>query len=239
MAFLFGFSDPIETFSTIGIFVTVAVMAVFIGVYIWGTRYNKMLIRRFGAILKTELGPKCEKKKEQVYRSSGFRLYCETKKKVPLKNWEVVLFLLNRENLIHHIISKFRPHHDMLLTTANFLTKPRVRLEIINTTSKEITKEDKETLEGLEKVNAPRMERKFVVKASDPKSAEELFQDDEFVRLVRKLGDDFVRMSVTEKPPHLLFASRARESTLISHVRLAERVGDYFKPRKRKPKILG
>ncbi|MHA1262463.1 MAG: hypothetical protein ACTSSA_10250, partial [Candidatus Freyarchaeota archaeon] len=83
MAFLFGFSDPIETFSTIGIFVTVAVMAVFIGVYIWGTRYNKMLIRRFGAILKTELGPKCEKKKEQVYRSSGFRLYCETKKKVP------------------------------------------------------------------------------------------------------------------------------------------------------------
>ncbi|MHA1363714.1 MAG: hypothetical protein ACTSP1_14445 [Candidatus Freyarchaeota archaeon] len=45
---MFGFSDPIETFSTIGIFVTVAVMAVFIGVYIWGTRYNKMLIRRFG-----------------------------------------------------------------------------------------------------------------------------------------------------------------------------------------------
>jgi len=232
------FTNPVELFGTIAMFVIVGIMAVFLGVYVWGTRYNKLLIKKFGAILKTELGPKCEKSKQQIYRSSGFRLYCETKGNVPLKNWEVVLFLLNRENFIHHLISRFRPHYDMLLTTANLLTKPRLHLEIINTASKEITKEDEGVLKELKKVDAPKMGKKCIVKASEPDRVEGLFRDNEFIKMINKLGDDFVRISITDKPPHLLFSTRAKESTLITHVRLAERVGNYFKPMKRKPKIL-
>mgnify|MGYP005837254811 CR=1 FL=1 len=232
------YTSPFELFGTIAMFVIVGIMAVFLGVYVWGTRYNKLLINKFGAILKTELGPKCEKSKQQIYRSSGFRLYCETKGDVPLKNWEVVLFLLNRENLIHHLISKFRPHYDMLLTSANFLTRPRLHLEIINTHSKEITKEEKGILKDLKTVNAPKMGENYITKASEPDRVEGLFQDSEFIKMINKLGDDFVRISITDKTPHLLFSTRAKESTLITHVRLAENVGNYFKPVKRKPKIL-
>ncbi len=235
---MFEFVDPVELFGTIGLFVTVGIMAIFVGVYVWGTKYNKMLIRRFGSILKTELGPRCEKAKEQIYKSSGFRINCVTKKNVPLKNWEVVLFLLNRENLIHHLASRFRPYHDMLLTTASLLVKPQLQLEIINTSSKTIMKEDEEVLKKLKEVSASKLGDKFIVKSSEVERVKELFQDKEFTGMVNKLGDDFIRMSVTDAAPHLLFASRARESSLITHVRLAEHVGNYFKPKKRKPKIL-
>lgn len=235
---MFEFADPIELFGTIGIFVTVGLMAIFVGVYVWGTKYNKMLINRFGGILKTELNPKCEKAKQHIYKSSGFRINCETKKKVPLKNWEVVLFLLNRENLLHHIASKFRPYHDMLLTTANFLTKPRLHLEIVNRSSKTITKEDEAALKKLKEVPDSKMGDNFIVKSSDVDPVKGLFKDNDFIRMVNKLGDNFIRISVTDVSPHLLFASRAREASLITHVRLAEKVGNYFKPKKRKPKIL-
>lgn len=232
------FTSPAELFGTIAMFVVVGIMAVFLGVYFWGTRYNKLLINRFGAILKTELGPKCEKSKMQIFRTSGFRLICQTKGDIPLKNWEVVLFLLNRENLIHHIISKFRPHYDMLLTSANFLSNPRLHLEIINTMSKDITKEEERLLKDLKTVDAPKMNKKYIVKTSEPERVESLFQDDEFIKMINKLNDDFVRISITDKTPHLLFSTKAKESTLITHVRLAEKIGNYFKPLRRKPKIL-
>jgi hypothetical protein len=231
-------SSIIDFLSTIGLFVVVGIMAVFVGVYVWGSRYNRFLINKFGTILKAELGPKCEKSKQQIYRTSGFRLYCEPKGNVPLKNWEVVLFLLNRENLVHHIISRFRPNYDILLTTANFLANPKLRLEIINSVSKGITKDDEKVLKDLKKVEASKMGKKYIVKASEPDRVEKLFRDSEFMSMMNKLGDDFVRITITENPPHLLFSTRARESTLITHVRLAERVGNYFKPIKRKPKIL-
>jgi hypothetical protein len=237
VAVVFEFVDPVELFGTIGMFVVMGIMAVFVAVYVWGSKYNRILISRFGTILKAELGPKCEKSKQQIFRTSGFRLYCETKRNIPLKKWEVVLFLLNRENLIHHIISKFRPHYDMLFTQANLEAKPRLRLEIINPTSKEITKEDKQVLEELKEVEAPDLKDIFIVKASDVARVERLVKDEEFVKMMNKLGDDFVRMSITDDTPNLLFASRARESMLLTHVRLAERVGYLIRPPRRKPKF--
>nr|MDO8080410.1 hypothetical protein [Candidatus Freyarchaeota archaeon] len=53
------------------------------------------------------------------------------------------------------------------------------------------------------------------------------------------LGCEFIlRISISDDYPHLLFSTRAKESTLITHVRLAEKVGNYFKPMRKKPKIL-
>ncbi|MGQ9722581.1 MAG: hypothetical protein ACUVXA_14810 [Candidatus Jordarchaeum sp.] len=235
---MFEFVDPVELIGTIGLFVTMGIMAIFVGVYVWGSKYNKMLISRFGSILRTELGPKCERAKQQIYKSSGFRITCHPKRNVPLKNWEMVLFLLNRENLLHHLAARFKPYHDMLLTNADFLAKPRLQLEVININSKTLTKEDDEVLKKLKEVPKTKMGDNFIIKSSGVERVRGLLEDKEFLKMVDKLGDDFIRISITDTSPHLLFASRARQASLITHVRLAEKIGNYFKPQKRKPKIL-
>ncbi|WXG41661.1 MAG: hypothetical protein WED07_13015 [Candidatus Freyarchaeum deiterrae] len=232
-------ASAIDFYSTIALFVIIGIFGVLVGVFVWGRRYNKMLINRFGAILKTELGKKYEKSKMQIFRTSGFVInLLTTKSDVQLRDWKIELYLINRENLIHHIISRFRPNYDMLLTKASFISRPKLQLEIINSASKKITKEDEMVLKDLKKVETSKMNKKYIVKASEPDRVEGLFQDGEFMKMMNKLGDDFVRITITDNPPHLWFSSRAKESTLITHVRLVERVGNYFKPMRRKPKIL-
>ncbi len=219
-------SGTIDFAGTLGAILLFAFMIVFVVCYSLGLRKNKVLLEKYYTLVNEWVKERFNVVEKRRYRLSGFKVRCKSKS-APLESLDITLYLVGRENLLHHIVSKFRPHNDVFLCKANFRARPRFSMEIIDPKKVSLNEEMEKVavIGGLE------------VWTSDGEAALSLLEGDirgEFERL----SDIIIRASLRSERPHFVYSFTPSESKLIAALRLAEKFGERFKPVKPKPKFL-
>nr|MDO8062960.1 hypothetical protein [Candidatus Freyrarchaeum guaymaensis]HDO81303.1 hypothetical protein [Candidatus Bathyarchaeota archaeon] len=197
--------------------------------YFVGLRRNRRLMEKYWTLLNEWFKEGFRVVGHKAYRLSGFNVKCKAKRE-PLDDLDVTLYLVSRENLLHHVVSRFRPHSDMFLCKANFKAKPRLSMEIFNPSKVEAPGEGMlkvDDLDGLE------------VWASNVDAAKEILERGGLKGEVTRVKDLIVRISVRREKPHLIYSFTPSETKTVTALRLAEEVGKCLKPSRPKPKIAG
>lgn len=216
-----SFSDVL---GAVGALLLFAFMVSFTVAYSLGLRKNKILLEKYYTLVNEWINGKFKIVDQRIYRLSGFKVKCKSKGS-SLEKMDLTLYLVNRENLLHHIISRFKPHSDVFLCEANFKAKPRFSMEIFNP----------------RKVALPeRMDRVMVLGGLEiwSSSAEEAIRVVEAVKSeVEELGENILRVSLRREVPHLIYSFTPSETKLLVALSFAEKLGDQFKQVKPKPKF--
>ncbi|MBS7247466.1 MAG: hypothetical protein QXN15_08955 [Candidatus Jordarchaeales archaeon] len=203
-----------------------AFMLAFIVSYSLGLRKNKVLLEKYYTLVNEWVRERFRVIEKRRYRLSGFKVRCKSND-APLESLDITLYLVNRENLLHHIVSKFKPHDDVFLCEANFKARPRFSMEII--------RPEKDGLN--EKMKKVAVIGRLEVWASDSEAASSLLEGD-IQDEVERLNDVIIRVSLRGEKPHLIYSFTPTENKLVAALRLAEKFGEHFKPVKPKPRFL-
>lgn len=203
-----------------------AFMAAFVVAYSLGLRKNRMLLEKYYTLVNEWVKEGFRVIDRKTYRLSGFKVRCKSIA-APLESLDITLYLVSRENLLHYLVSKFKPHDDVFLCEANFRVKPRFSMEIINP--------ERVSLDGgMEKVAVV---GELEVWASDADAALKLLESG-IREEIEKLSDVLIRASLRGDKPHFVYSFTPSKSKLVTALKLAEKFGEHFRPAKPKPKIL-
>ncbi|MBS7287473.1 MAG: hypothetical protein KIH01_01660 [Candidatus Freyarchaeota archaeon] len=219
-------SGVIDLVGTVGALLLFVFIAAFMAAYSLGLRKNRMLLEEYYTLVSEWVKEGFRVIDKKTYRLSGFKIRCKSMG-APLESLDITLYLVSRENLLHHLVSKFKPHDDVFLCEANFRVKPRFSMEIINPERVSLSG-------GMEKVAVV---GELEVWASDADAASKLLERG-IREEIEELSGSLIRASLRDDRPHLVYSFTPSKSKIVAALKLAEKFGEHFRPAKPKPKIL-
>ncbi len=160
-------------------------------------------LKKFYAEKIEKIIPKYAKEGKVEYEDaggSGFRIITVPKKY--LADLSIALVLLNRENLLHPIINRFRPDHDKIAFSGTLKKTTAITLELIPREERYIKDMFKEIVD-LETVKIDKkFDAAFLVKSTDVYSARALFLSKEGQQLraiLLKYRDNIQRFAIHQE----------------------------------------
>ncbi|MFX1519446.1 MAG: hypothetical protein ACFFCD_05955 [Promethearchaeota archaeon] len=188
-----------NTLQFVQIIIFGALIIIFMVSIIVGFLKNRSL-KKFYAEKMEDIIPKYVKEGTAEYEDaggSGFRIHTIPKKY--MSDLTIMLVLLNRENLLHPLINRFRPDYDKLAFSGTLAKTTKITIELIPREEHYIKDMFKEIVD-LETVKIDKkFDVAFLVKSSDAYSARALFLSKEGQQLraiLLKYRDNIKRFAI-------------------------------------------
>ncbi len=187
----------------------------FVFMYLIGRRENFKRQRVIWNHLSNAIKPYSKKVGFKSLGSSAFQLSVP-RGKLPFKQLEVTVLLLDRENLIHYLILKSLKRRDRAVVKADFKVPPDFSVEVYQRKMKGV-----KIKEDFKDVKLKAYSDMFQIKASNPGKAMNLL-----IKLQKNLVKETTeKFSVSNVTPHLIYVCHVNEQTIRDLLPFLTRVG--------------
>jgi len=197
-----------------GITLIIILTIVFIFTFMYGKRTN---LRRGNAIWKklSKVIKEIFGVKKVGYRGLGSSAYqlLLLKPSKDIKKYEITVVLLDRENILHYIIQKYKGTKDSIIIKEDFYKKIDFRINIYNVNKKNIKKgSEVNGLDGI-KFYGDKNSKDFLNKIKGD---------------LRIFKDIFSSISISKESPNLVMIFDYDEDNLYNIIRFSKEISRYF-----------
>jgi hypothetical protein len=199
----------------------------FIAVYFVGSNQNRKLNVKYAKAIKEYMTPHSEFVGFRAYGRNGFRSLCRLKREEPFSRIEVAVALVDRENLMHYLLSPITKDCDRLVCWGFLKNKIPSNTEILSRVDEKLRK--RITSEGKFKeiiVKESGLSELLTFMTVDVNFAERLLSNSNVRRNLFETRNFVKRLSLSRQESWVYLIAELREESLLPLLNLILSCGE-------------